>query len=152
LSAALPEPRKIAIGAFHVGGDCGAAAPRHGADLKVLLNGLAHEGAAALRHMSDAEAGNILDGPAGQRTAAEANVSGDTHRARYRAQRRRLAGPVGAEQRGDAAFGHLKLKPEQHLGGAVESAKPDGLQQRRSHHLVVPRYAVMTSGLVRISP
>src|SRR5262249_608711 len=148
LLAALPEPGKISIGAVDVRRDSGAVAPRHGPDLEVFPDGLANERAAALRHMRNAEAHDVLDCPAGQRLAAETNVSGDVHHSGYGPERRRLAGAVGAQQRGNAPFGDLEVKPEQHLGGAVEGAKPGSLQQHRGHHVVVPRYAMMTSGLV----
>src|SRR5258707_15572522 len=142
---------KIPIGAFDVGRDSSAVAPRHGPDLEVFLDGLGDEGAASLRYVGNAKSHDVFGRPSRQRLAAEPNVSGGVHHAGNCAQGCGLAGAIGAEQGGDATFGDLKIKPEQHLGGAVESAKPSGLQQHRSHHFAVPRYAAITSGSVRTS-
>ena len=135
--AALLEPGEIAVDALHVGGDRGAAVARHGADLQILLDGLAHERAAAFRRVGDAEAHDVLDRAPGDALSREADVAGGAQHARYGAQRGGLAGAVGAQQRRDAALRHVEIEPEQHLGAAVECAQPPDLEQ--GAHDVVPR-------------
>ena len=58
--------------------------------------------------------------------------------------RRGLAGPVGAEDHDDLAFGDLQIEPVQHGDGAVTGGEATSAQER---HVVVPRYASMTFSL-----
>ena len=54
------------------------------------------------------------------------------------AERRRLAGAVGAEEGRDAAFGEAELEPVQGLGLAVKGLEALDVEQRR-HLRPVPR-------------
>jgi hypothetical protein len=54
--------------------------------------------------MGDPEAHDILSGAAEERLAVEANLAAEPDHSAERAQRRRLAGTVGAKQRYDIAF------------------------------------------------
>src|SRR5207237_968545 len=76
--------------------------------------------------------------PAGERPTVETDVAGRAHETGESAKRRRLAGAVGPEQRGDAALGDAEVETEQRLGVAVIGAKAGGLEQRRGH-FSVPR-------------
>ena len=78
----------------------GRVAARDGAELQVLLDRHGGEGAAALRHMRDAETDDVFGRPAGERLAVELDRAGRAHHVADRAQGGGLAGAVGAEQRG----------------------------------------------------
>src|SRR6476469_991359 len=98
--AALPQPGKIAVNPREVGADPRPVAPGHGTDLQMFLDGLPDKRASALRHVGNATPDNVLDRPAGDRLTGKSNVAGGAYRARYRPQRRSLAGAVGAQQSG----------------------------------------------------
>ena len=112
-------------------GDRGAVAPGHSAQLQILFDAHADESAARLRHMGDPEAHDVLGGPAGDRLAVEADLAAHPHHAADRAQRRRLAGAVGAEQGDDAALGKLEVEPVQRLALPVKGAQAMHLEHHR---------------------
>ncbi len=60
LPVAFAKAGEIAEDALDVGGDFRPVAARHGAELKIFLDGEAHEGAAAFRHVGDAEPHDVL--------------------------------------------------------------------------------------------
>ena len=124
LAVALLQAREIAVDALDVGGDLAAVAARHGADLQVLLDGLARERAAALRHMRDAEPHDVFGRACRDRLAVEADLAVGAAHAGERAQRGGLAGAVRAEQRGDAA------RPRRRCRG--RTAPASGRNRRRA--------------------
>src|SRR6185295_14981564 len=74
------------------------------AELEVLLDRHLGEGASALRHVRDAEPGDRFRPAAAERLAVEEDLAVALDRARDRAERRRLAGAVGAEHGDDLAL------------------------------------------------
>ena len=74
-----------------------------------------------------------IERPAEHHLAARAQHAGE------RAQRRGLAGAVGAEQRRDAALVDLEVEPVQRLQAAVIGAEPAHRKQRLAHFGVPPR-------------
>ncbi len=87
-----------------VAGNAHAIMPHHRAELEIFLHRHADEGASPLRHVGDPEAHDILGGAAEEGLAVEANLTTDSNNPAERAQCRRLAGTVRAEQRHDVAF------------------------------------------------
>jgi hypothetical protein len=79
--------------------------------LQVFLHRHGGEGAAALRHMRDAETDDVFGRLAGQRLALELDRTGRAHHVADRAQGGGLAGAVGAEQGGERASLREKLRP-----------------------------------------
>src|SRR4029079_8130787 len=75
-------------------------------------------------------------------------VEGDlalrAHHAAERAQRRRLAGAIRAEERGDGAFIHREADAVQHAREPVLGMQV--LRGEERHRQAVPRYAWITSG------
>src|SRR6185503_5113417 len=114
----------------HVACDAAVAAPDR-AEPEVLLDGEPQERAAALRHVADAEPDDVLGGAAVDALAAEPDLAAraDAHVA-DRAQRRGLAGAVGAEQRDHAALVDLEVDAVQHLAGAIRRIDAVQLEQR----------------------
>src|SRR3954447_22190435 len=88
------------------------------------------EGATAIRHVRNAQAHDVLGAPALDAPAGEAYFALGAHHAAERAQRRRLARTVGAEERGD----RLLLEPEvdavQHARLAVGGPQPTHFKER----------------------
>ena len=138
LVRALAQPREIAVDALDIGGDAGAVAARHGAELQVLLDRHAAEGAAPFRHMGDAEPRALLRRFSGERLAGEDDLAGGLDHAGQRAQRRGLAGAVGAEKGGDVALDDVEVDPVQDLRRAVEGAELSGGEQGPAHRLMSP--------------
>src|SRR4051812_26896956 len=97
------EARKIRINALDVGGDRPAVAPRHGADLEVLLDRLTRKRAAPLRHVRNTKPHDVLGGATVDRLSLEADLARGPAHAGERTQGRGLAGAVRAEQGGNAA-------------------------------------------------
>ena len=88
--------------------------------------------------MRDAETHDVLGRQRVDRAAAEADVALAADHGAERAQDRRLAGAVGAEQRGHAAVLDLEIEPVQRLRRAVEGLEALGLQDRRAQR-ALPR-------------
>ena len=120
LVAALPEAREMAVDPLDIGGDAGAVAPGHRAELQILLDGDAQKRAAPLRYMRDPEPHDVLGRPAGDRFAVETDRAVGPHHAAQRTQHRRLAGAIGAEQGADAAFAQIEGDAAQRLELAVK--------------------------------
>src|SRR5438132_11505193 len=102
LAAPFREPRKVGKDAFELGLD--RAAPRVGTEAEVLPDGELREGAAALRHVRDAEAGDVVGTGPVEGAAGKPDAPRAAHSARDRAQRRRLARAVRAEHRNDRSL------------------------------------------------
>jgi predicted short-subunit dehydrogenase-like oxidoreductase (DUF2520 family) len=88
--------------------------------------------------MSDPQTDNVLGGHAAQRLAIELDISGGADHVADRAQRRGLAGTVGAEQRGDAAFVEREFEAVKGLDLAVIGAQILD-RQHRAHWSLLPR-------------
>src|SRR5262249_43918780 len=172
LLLALLEAREQRVDAIDVLADRLRVLAREGAHLEVLQHGHAREDAAPLRRVGDADRG---DGVTGHRLDL-APLEHDPPAARRddardRAQRRGLAGAVGADQRDDLALVDLDRDALERLDRAVvrvdllddeDGALAVGL---RGHgvcrlrdlrfvllaHAWLPRYASMTRGCSRTS-
>jgi hypothetical protein len=114
----------------YVAEDLGTAAPRHRAELKIFLDGHPCEGPAPFRHMRYAKTRDVLGGAAGKSAVAEPDLAAAANHAAERAQRRRLAGAVGAEQGDDAALAERKIDAVERLVRPVEGAQSPSLK----HH------------------
>jgi hypothetical protein len=110
------------INPLYIAEDLDSAAPRHRAELKVLLDGHPSEGPTPLRHMRDAKTHDVLGGAAGKSVVAEPDLAAAANYAAERAQRRRLTGAVGAEQGDDAALAERKINAVQRLVRPIEGA------------------------------
>ena len=92
--------------------DAHAARPHHRRQQQILLDIEAGEDAALLRAIADPEPGDPVGGQADQFVAAKTHRALPLpHDAHDRAQRRRLAGAVAAEQRHQFALGDRELMP-----------------------------------------
>src|SRR5207302_474373 len=80
-----------------------------------------------------------------QRRALELDRAGRAHHVADRAKRGGLAGAVGAEQGGEAAFVEGEVQSVKRLDLAVIGAQILDVEHRR-HWSLLPRYALMTSG------
>jgi hypothetical protein len=109
-----------------------------GAELKVFFHRHGGEGAAALRHMGDAEADDVFGRAAGKRRAVEFDRAGGAHHVADRAQGRGLAGAVGAEQRGHAAFVEGEFEAVKRLDLAVIGLEIPDIEHR-GHESLLPR-------------
>src|SRR6202011_3594599 len=107
-------------------------AARHRAELQILLDRDLQEGAATLRHMGDAETHDVLGRPTRDLPAFEGDVASGVHHAAQRAQHRRLAGAVGAEQGPDMALREAEADAVKRLVLAVEGIKAPDLKHRAS--------------------
>src|SRR5256885_16183158 len=94
--------------------------------------------------MGDAGPDDVFGRLAAQRAAAEADITGPPHATCDRAERRGLAGAVGAEERDHSAFGHRERFSVEDGRRPVTSA--DVLELQYGGH-AAPRYASMTAGL-----
>ncbi len=99
-----------------------------GAELQIFLDRELHEGAAPVRHMGDAAAGDVFGLLAVDPLALEMDRAFRAHHAGDRAQGRGLAGAIGAENGGNAARFEREIDAVQNAGIAVE-----GLQILRLH-------------------
>ena len=115
--------------------DLRALQPGHRAgEAQGLLDAEVREDAATLGDVDDALAGDLLRRPALERAAVELDVAREQRQhPRQRAQRRRLAGAVRAEQGDDLALAHLEVDVEHDRQPAVPGADPAGLEQRVAH-------------------
>ena len=93
-----------------------------GAELQVLLGGELEKGAAAIGHVRDAAARNLLGSLAIDAAGVEADFSLRPDHPAHGAQGRGLAGAVGAEDRGDAALVQSKVYAVQDFRLRVERA------------------------------
>jgi hypothetical protein len=118
--------------------DAVAIAAGVGAELEVLLGGQLEKGAAPVGHVGDAAARDLLGLASVDAARAERDLALHAHHAADRAQRRGLAGAIGAEDGGDAAFVDREVDAVQHLGLRIECAQIAGFEQRR-HQWAVPR-------------
>ena len=103
---------------------------RVGGNAQVLVDAEVGEGAAAFRYVADAAAHDLLRRHADDRAAVELDRALRTHHAADGAQRRRLAGAVGAEQRGDAALRQREAHVVQRLRLSVVGLQALHLEQR----------------------
>src|SRR5207245_6222419 len=113
LLLALGEHWEVAVHALEVLRDTAAPAPRVGAQAQVLLDGEVHERAAPLGRVADAEPHQVFRRAPVDALPREADLARRADHAAHRAQRRRLARAVGAQNRGDAAL----------LAGAVDAVQ-----------------------------
>jgi hypothetical protein len=88
--------------------------------------------------VGDAEPDDVLGGLAVDPLAVEVDLPAGLDHPAHRAQGRRLARAVGAQDRGDAARLHLEREPVQDLRPPVLRLQPLRLQQRR-HQAALPR-------------
>src|SRR4051794_40150163 len=96
------------------------------------------ERSASIRHMADAQPRDVLGLPAVDAATAEQDFAPDAYpHIADRAQDRGLAGAVGAEQGGDAAFGDGKVDTIDDLRLAIGDREVLELEDRA--HAAVPR-------------
>ena len=110
---------EIAEHALEIGAPRRLSRRRVGAEPQILLDRQFHERAAAVRHVARRRGRRCPRSPAVDAFAAEADLALRADHAADGAQRGRLAGAVGAEQRGDAALRHREVDAVQHRGLAV---------------------------------
>jgi hypothetical protein len=134
---ALLEPRKVAEDPLELVPDPLLVLAGVGGNAQVLIDGERREGAAALRHVGDPEPHDLLGRHAAQVLAVEPDRTFGAHHVADGAERRRLAGAVGAQQGGDAAGLDREADVVQRLGLAVERLERLHFQQRGHHE--VPR-------------
>ena len=120
LILALLEAREELKDVLEVLLDASLVLAHEGAEVKVLHDRHLREDAAALRHLRDA----LLDDLMGADTGDALPQEGDAARlwlqeARDRAQRRRLAGAVRADERDDLAFIDFEADALERVDGAV---------------------------------
>src|SRR2546428_623634 len=130
LTPSLAQHRKIVVAPGEVPRRRARRAPRIGAEPEIFLHGELHERPAPLRHVRDSQADDVLGRPARDTRAVEADLAGRPDHAAHRAQRRRLTGPVGAEDRRNPAVLDGEPDPVQHLGPAVPGLEVRDLQER----------------------
>src|SRR4051812_47099755 len=143
------QHREVVAHPGDVPGDPGVA-PAQRAEPQVLVDGQAHERAAALGDVADPEPHDVLGrGPVDALAGEPDPAAGLDPHVADRAQRGGLAGAVGPEQGDHPTVGDLERDPAQHGGRAV--AGVEVLQDEQSAHVGAPRYARITSGLDCIS-
>src|SRR5207237_6448519 len=99
----------------------------------------------ALGHMRNPEPDDVLGGAPRQSRALELDRAGRAHHVADRAERGGLAGAVGAEQGGEAAFVEGEVQSVKRLDLAVIGAQILDVEHRR-HWSLLPRQALLTSG------
>ena len=105
------------------------------------------EGAAALRHVGDAELGDLLGLPSHDRPPSKVMLALGGDHAADGAQGGGLACAVGAEDDDDLAPRRCEVDAVQHLHGAVaRGARLDERRPRAGSRIGAPRYASMTAG------
>ena len=121
LARPLGEPRKQSEDAVAVFRASGAGARQHGADVEILLNRQRRKNLTSLRHLADAEIADAMAWPAGYVRAAKADPPAQLAlHAGERANERRLAGAIGADDGDDRALRDLKRHAVKRLDVAVE--------------------------------
>ena len=118
LPAAGGKNRKISVHALHV--RVGPAGAGIGTKAQIFLDRQADEGSSPFRHMGHAQRCDLFGRAPIQPFAGEQDFAFAAHRAADGAQRRRLAGAIGAEQHRHAAFLDIDVEPVHDLGLAVE--------------------------------
>ena len=108
----------------------GPVAANVGTEPEVFVDRKLRERPAALGHVCDPDAGDRL-GPPGKPLAREDELAARFHRRRDRAQRRRLAGAVGAEDGDDLALVDGEVDSAQRLQRPV--ARGDAAQLKQGH-------------------
>src|SRR5204862_6827940 len=98
------EQREVLEDAVVVVAHLGAVSPQMRAELEVFVNRELGADAPAFWDVSDAAAQHVLGRHPSQGAAAACDIAAPAHPTKDRAQRRRLARAVGAEQRHDASF------------------------------------------------
>src|SRR5256886_9969448 len=121
---------EVAVHALEVLRDAAAPASRVGAQAQVLLDGEVHERTAPLGRVADAEPHQVFRRAPVDALPREADLARRADHAAHRAQRRRLARAVGAENRGDAALLDGEVDAVQHLRPAILRLEPARLEQR----------------------
>ena len=109
---------------------------RERAHVEVLAHGQPAEDAPPLRHLHDADRGDLVRAETGQRSAVTTNCTlARVQQSTDRAQRGRFAGAVAAHQSDDLPFLHRKRNAFQRLDLVVEHVDVVDLQQchRRPH-------------------
>ena len=114
------------------------AQPRIAAEPQIFLDRQTDEGAAPFRHMRHAERGDVLGRAAVEPFAGKRDLALGAHHAADGAQRCRLAGAVGAEEHGHAAFLDRKVDPVHDLRLAVKGLQRVQFEDRR-HQCRGPR-------------
>jgi hypothetical protein len=94
-----------------------------GAEPQILLDREFGKGAATVGRMRDAAARDVFGLAPVDATAGEADFADRAKEPGNGAQRRRLAGAIGADERRDAAFLQAEAKSMQRLGRTVERAE-----------------------------
>src|SRR5207237_5794146 len=122
-----------------------AVMPHHRAELQIFFHGHADESAPPLRHMGDPETHDILGRAAEKRLAVEANLAAAPDHSAQRAQGRRLAGTVGAEQCHDIAFVEYEIEAVKGLVVTIKRTQPAHLEHH--HHGLPDRAAEPNSSL-----
>src|SRR5437660_8163369 len=117
LAAPFREPREVGEDALELGLD--RAAPRVSTESEVLPDGELRECAAALRHVGDAEARDVVGAGPVEGAAGKPDAPRAAHSARDSAERRRLAGAVRAEHRDDRSLLYRERDPVQRMNGAI---------------------------------
>src|SRR5436190_2515561 len=150
LLLALLQPREQVVDAVQIRIDVVVAQIRP--ELEVLAHGHAREAAPALRPLRDAEPDDLLR----SRLPQLASLEFDRPLARRRepgdrAQGRRLAGTVRADQRDDLALVDLDRYPLQGLDVSVEAVDIVELEHRHCDQPAFPRYASTTRSFSRTS-
>src|SRR6202040_1058983 len=123
LGTTFLESWEMRVDLLDVAGDAHSVIPHHGAELEIFLHGHADEGAPPLRHMGDPEAHDLLSGAAEERLAVEANLAAEPDHSAERAQRCRLAGAVGAEQRYNVALVECEVEAVERLVLPIEGTQ-----------------------------
>src|SRR5581483_2027901 len=130
LGASLLEPREVLEDAREVVLE--RTAPDVRAEAEVLPDGELREGAPPLRDVGDAESRHRLRPFPCDRPPRELDRPAPTHRSGHGAQRRRLAGPVRAEDRDDLPLVHRERDAAQ--GRDLPVARIDVAERQQNRH------------------
>ncbi len=132
LATPLLKARKEAEYALEILAHFLPIAAHIGAEAQVLLDGQIGERAAPVRHVRDAETGDVLRRQVADRPPAEANVARAANEPAERSQDRGLAGAVGAEQGRRAAILDREIDPAQRPRLPVPGFEALDVQNRRA--------------------
>jgi hypothetical protein len=109
-----------------------------GADQQVVFDAQRGDDLASLGHVDQSHAGDVVRRYPGQFLAVEADAAGaQRQQARQRAQQRRLAGAVGADDRDQRAGGDVEIDAMEHRHAAEAHLQP--LDAQQAHASSVPR-------------
>jgi hypothetical protein len=127
----LLEHREVAEHARQVAGDAVGVASHVAAEAQVLGHGQLLEGAAPLGDVGDAGADDVRRGLPVDALAGQVDLAaGAHHHVAHRAQERRLAGAVGAQQRHHRALLDRQIDAVEDRHRPVARAHPAQLEQR----------------------